>query len=113
MAEEFGDQKQTWLLHQMQELLGEKAGTTNGSIIRELFIQLGVAIQHADGASGREQEDSFGGIGYTGRQNYGGSHTLCCHYGCTLTDNEQGRAVASGECTSAKADLGLAGSNRV
>ena len=29
-----------WLLRQMQQLLSEKAGTTDGSIIKELFMQL-------------------------------------------------------------------------
>ena len=38
-AEKLGDQKPTQLLHQMQQLLDEKVGTTDGSIIRELFMQ--------------------------------------------------------------------------
>lgn len=38
-AEELGDRKPTQLLRRMQLLLGDKAGTTDGSIIKELFMQ--------------------------------------------------------------------------
>ena len=38
-AEELGDRKLTQLLRRMQLLLGDKAGTTDGSTIKELFMQ--------------------------------------------------------------------------
>ena len=38
-TEELGDQTPIHLLSRMQQLLGEKASSTNGSFIRELFLQ--------------------------------------------------------------------------
>ena len=38
-AEELGNRKPTQLLCRMQQLLGDKAGATDGSFIRELFLQ--------------------------------------------------------------------------
>ena len=38
-AEELGDHKPTQLLRRMQQLLGDKAGSTDSSFVRELFLQ--------------------------------------------------------------------------
>ena len=38
-SRKLGDQKTTHLLRRMQLLLGEKAGTTDGLIVKELFMQ--------------------------------------------------------------------------
>ena len=38
-AEELGDHKQSQLLRRMQQLLGDRAGVTDGTFLRELFLQ--------------------------------------------------------------------------
>ena len=44
-ADELGDQKPTRLLRRMQQLLGEKEGTADGSTIKELFMQWSMYVQ--------------------------------------------------------------------
>ena len=38
-AEELGNRKPSQLLHRMQQLLGDKATTTDGAFMQELFLQ--------------------------------------------------------------------------
>ena len=45
-AEKLGDRKPFQLLHHMQQLLGDKASTTDGAFLHELFLQRLLANVH-------------------------------------------------------------------